>query len=116
MMSDDQSPLGFSSREKLKTEIVRDVFLQLAGMEALAGLSVDLQRLANDVLRTRNSEVIDRLGVSERTNLATMGDTVTIDMLEERIPYAGVIFTFRTAVALSQTWPLFKQAVDRPNQ
>lgn len=115
-MSDDQSPLGSCSREALKTELARDVFLQLAGMEALSGLSVDLQRLANDVLPARNSRVIGRLGWSDRTNLATMGDNVTIEMLEERIPYAGVIFTFQTAMALSETWSLFQQAVDRSNQ
>lgn len=94
------------STAAVKHNLSRDVFLQLAGMEASLNLGpIDLHRLARDVAATRDSGVFDRLrnslGLSE---LLASGDELTIKALEQRLPHARVLITYFTASALADAW------------
>jgi hypothetical protein len=102
VMASTEPDLGIPTPEELKTQLARDVFLQLAGMEALRGLSIDLQRAANDVSHARNAAVVERIGDAlDLAELASGDEGVPISAVEERLPYAAVLITFHTAVALA---------------
>jgi hypothetical protein len=108
-MSEDEFGLG--TEAEFLTSLATDVLLQLAGMEQLAGLRVDLQRIDRDVRALRDQRVLERLAdVVDADELAALGDPIPLAAVQRRLPHAEVLFVHETSVALNRFWPLFEKA------
>ncbi|MFZ1488967.1 MAG: hypothetical protein WAS51_03430, partial [Ilumatobacteraceae bacterium] len=68
-----------------------------------------LQRLASEVIMSRDDAVVARLGDTVRFMELATEDSLTIASIEERIPHASVLVTFHTADALRQAWQLLER-------
>jgi hypothetical protein len=109
------SQYGLPEVHDLKAELARDVFLQIAGMEDVAGLGpIDLSKLAKEIVNDRNVLVLNSLGNAiELTDLRLDSETLTVGEIEERIPYARIVFMFHTSQVMLATWNLFKETLRR---
>lgn len=109
----DLNDLGLPTSDACRRKLALDPYLQLAGLEDIAGLSVDISRLGNELLRDRNTAVLKRLenliDLGELTVLGE-GDGIPISAIEERAPHVSVLMVYETTRAVAALWPAFLKA------
>jgi hypothetical protein len=109
----DPTELGLPQIWAYERELALDCFLQVAGLEALAGLNVDIPRLTQDLIRDRDDRVLTRLSdVVDLGELTLLGDgeRIPLEAIEKRVPHVSVVMAYETARALAALWPVFRKA------